>query len=321
MKRIDYLLRALLDSLKDQMALINCKGDIVYVNNAWVQFGLDNGVPANFCWKKYSYLGACERSVGNGDHDAELVYDGIRDVIAGRKSSFSFEYPCHSPTEQRWFLMTIVPLGDHLDAYFGVSHINITQRKLFELEAEARALVDPLTGLANRRMVSQFMEVEWRRNIRAQTPVSVIMLDLDFFKVINDNHGHEAGDEYLKSVSTIISTHVRRPTDLAARLGGDEFAIILGDTQVSHAIEVAEAIRRAVCDLKNEVLYYALQTTISAGVASMIPSLHSDPKIIFHIADQALYEAKRTGRNCIFEAKPSGSDETLENMTLTFAFH
>lgn len=321
MKRFDHLLRALLDSLKDQIAVINCKGDIVYVNNAWIQFGLENGVPTAFCWKKNNYLGTCERSVGNGDHDTALVYEGVREVIAGRKSSFSFEYPCHSPTEQRWFLMTIVPLGDNLGAYFGVSHVNITQRKLFELEAEARALVDPLTGLANRRMVSQFMEVEWRRNIRAQTPVSVIMLDLDFFKVINDNHGHEAGDEYLQSVSAIIATHVRRPTDLAARLGGDEFAIIMGDTQIAHAIEVAEAIRRAVHDLKNEVFYCALHTTISAGVTSMVPSVHSDPKIIFHIADQALYEAKRAGRNCIFEAKPSGSDDTLENMILTFAFH
>ncbi|RJO74042.1 MAG: diguanylate cyclase [Myxococcales bacterium] len=158
---------------------------------------------------------------------------------------------------------------------------------------------DGLTGVANRRMFDEFLEKEWRRNMRTQTPLSLIMFDIDFFKRYNDGYGHQAGDECLKAVAGVIKNLPRRPGDLSARYGGEEFAIILSGTDHNNSMKIAENVRHGVegLNLLHEYSQAAHCVTISIGVAAMIPTRRDNVGHLIERADEALYEAKRKGRN------------------------
>ena len=130
------LLSELLDSLDDQIVVIDSTGKIIYVNRSWNRFGTENGYPAGFSWIGVNYLAACEASAKRRDRDARLVCDGVRLVLSKQTDRFHHEYPCHSPTEQRWFIMRISALREVGEGYFVISHVNITERKLAEERAE-----------------------------------------------------------------------------------------------------------------------------------------------------------------------------------------
>ncbi|HEX3111494.1 MAG TPA: diguanylate cyclase [Thermoanaerobaculia bacterium] len=147
---------------------------------------------------------------------------------------------------------------------------------------------DALTVMANRRHFDDTLTLEWRRAVRSATPISLVMVDVDFFKPYNDTHGHQAGDELLRRVAQTLQSRLHRVGDLVARYGGEEFAILLVGVDAEHAREVAE---RARADVE------ALGVTISAGVASIVPSRDNSPDRLVSAADAALYEAKRGGRN------------------------
>lgn len=156
---------------------------------------------------------------------------------------------------------------------------------------------DGLTGLANRRHFDETISVEWRRAARTQLPISLLLLDLDHFKAFNDEHGHQAGDEMLKKVARCLEACVRRAADLVARYGGEEFVVLLPETQIEHALRIAEETRRAIeaeCGM-----------TVSIGVATRIPSRDGlGLEGIVRAADGALYAAKRAGRNRVENATP-----------------
>jgi diguanylate cyclase (GGDEF)-like protein len=290
------LLGELLDSLEDQIAVIDARGSIVYVNDAWVRFGNDNGLGAEKTWVGGNYLQVCGDSAALGDSQAGTALAGILDVLQGRRDAFYHEYPCHSPSVQRWFMMRVVPLRGHADSLFVVSHINITQRKFAEQRLENLSLSDPLTGLANRRHFDRFLNGEWSRALRATAPVSLVMLDIDHFKAYNDELGHVAGDRCLCQCGQVLRAYARRPSDLAARYGGEEFALILGNTDQPGALREAEAIRADI-----EAMHLAFddgaRITASLGVASVVPRLGQVETELVDCADKALYRAKHAGRN------------------------
>lgn len=162
------------------------------------------------------------------------------------------------------------------------------------------AAIDALTGIANRRRFDETMQTEWQRAQRDKKPLTLLMCDVDFFKLYNDSFGHLAGDLCLKKVAAVLTEHLKRPADLAARYGGEEFAIILPETPLTGALIVAESCRRHLEQLAIEnpqATTDRSSVTMSVGVASVIPSPLSRVEDLIELADQALYAAKTAGRN------------------------
>jgi diguanylate cyclase (GGDEF)-like protein len=287
-----------LDSLEDQIAAIDSEGNIVYVNQAWTTFGIENGLTSASCGVGSNYLKVCNTSDSSGDHLAGEAEQGLRDVLMGKRASFYFEYPCHSPSEKRWFMMRVTPLQGASEKIFVISHHNITQRKLAEEQVEHLSRHDPLTGLANRRYFNQSLISEWRRSFRNQTPVSFIMFDLDYFKDYNDELGHLAGDQCLVKVAHVLREVSGRSGDLAVRYGGEEFGLLLVETSLEEAAKVAEVARKEIYEL-NITYRGTSRISISAGVASAVPDNEHEMESLVQAADKALYRAKQMGRNRI----------------------
>jgi diguanylate cyclase (GGDEF)-like protein len=172
-----------------------------------------------------------------------------------------------------------------------------TELKKTKRKLEKISLTDALTGLANRRHFDVYLEQEWSRALRQSQPISMVMLDIDYFKAFNDAYGHPRGDQCLKQVAQALEQVMRRPTDLAARYGGEEFALVLPGTQ--DAAAVAETCRVAIqaLGIVHEFSGVAPVITISAGVCSLVPTRQVAPAALIQQADDALYEAKEAGRN------------------------
>ncbi len=172
-----------------------------------------------------------------------------------------------------------------------------------QVQLEALAATDPLTGLGNRRTFDSALDQEWRRALREQSPLSLLMIDVDAFKGINDTYGHPAGDDYLRVIAETISSSVRRPADMVSRYGGEEFALILPATGAAGAAEVAEQLRLAICELRlphvlNPDHESVVTVSIGAATAMMRSGLESATSAnLLRAADSALYKAKQGGRN------------------------
>jgi diguanylate cyclase (GGDEF)-like protein len=163
-----------------------------------------------------------------------------------------------------------------------------------------KARIDGLTQIANRRRFDEYLFQEWSRHIRMQQPLSLLICDVDHFKLYNDGQGHQAGDECLKSVAKAIK-QCYRAGDLVARYGGEEFAMVLPQTNRTGAVQVAERVRAAVAAaaLPHPASPVCDRVTVSVGVASMTPppQAPSDPRTLIQQADRHLYLAKKLGRN------------------------
>jgi diguanylate cyclase (GGDEF)-like protein len=172
--------------------------------------------------------------------------------------------------------------------------------------------IDALTGIANRRHFEEILEIEWRRAFRAKTPLTLLMLDIDYFKLYNDTFGHRAGDLCLATVAKALDESVQRAGDLMARYGGEEFAAILTGTDEPGGAEVAERLRAAVEQLGIKRSDDSTQVvTISIGVAAGIPGEVSSHEVLLAAADKALYAAKGAGRNRVGTASGHVAGERI----------
>ena len=179
-------------------------------------------------------------------------------------------------------------------------------RKLAEANHQLRVLsrTDELTGIANRRAFNEALQYEWRRSCRLHgedRAISLIMIDIDHFKQYNDSYGHQAGDQCLQHVAQTLQASLKRPSDFIFRYGGEEFAIILTNTQLDHASQLAEHLRLAIRDLTIHVedTQTSSHVSISLGVSSALAQRGITVTSLLKAADEALYQAKQQGRNCV----------------------
>lgn len=184
---------------------------------------------------------------------------------------------------------------------FDISERKQIEDKLIALQKELQELSfkDGLTGVANRRMLDWVLEEEWSKAHRSSQPLSMIMLDIDFFKQYNDHYGHIQGDECLRQVATTLSKSGSRPRDFFARFGGEEFVLVLPETNVEAALKVAERCRKLI--FKEQIPHansgVAAVVTISMGVGTLVPSPQDDLLAFIESVDRRLYLAKQEGRN------------------------
>ena len=201
-------------------------------------------------------------------------------------------------------LRTIIPVNKAIINSIQLNFVldkQIKQRKNIEDKLREVSIRDELTGLFNRRYFNEVLQNELKRAHRNSTPLSLILIDIDYFKSFNDTYGHLEGDTCLQLIGNTLNQSVKRPGDIVARYGGEELVIILPDTKSDNAFKMAEQIRKDIQALNiphtGSDIDELNVITISAGVTTVIPKTDLKPEDIIQKADNALYKAKHQGRN------------------------
>ncbi|MDM9584266.1 diguanylate cyclase [Nostoc sp. GT001] len=231
--------------------------------------------------------------------EPELFNHFVNLVETGEALKRDFYHPLGNSC---WYHFVAVKLNDG----FAITIRDITGRKEIELalqdanqKLEQLANLDGLTQVANRRCFDARLKAEWKRLAREQQPLSLIMFDVDKFKLYNDYYGHLAGDDCLMRIAQTVQKTIHRPADLVARYGGEEFLVLLPNTDLEGAIKVAQSIQQAIhalaiphiqSDVKNII-------TVSLGITSRLPTWDIRPDTLIASADKALYHAKQNGRD------------------------
>ena len=275
------------DSLPVSMAILDEDADIISVNEAWRRFGADNGGSEDG-YVGYNYLDVCSPETDPGAPDASSL---VRALLSGEHEHGQLEYPCHAPTHPRWFLMQAWRFYENGQLRVAVMHLDITRRRLAEAALRERADRDPLTGLLNRGSFHERGEQALARARRRGEPVSVMFVDLNRFKSVNDSCGHEIGDRVLYEVACRLENGVRE-TDAPARIGGDEFAILLEATDPTNAQEMAERVQVFMRE-PIEVDHYTFELGCSVGTATTSDGRTTVQKLL-QAADHAMYETKNS---------------------------
>jgi diguanylate cyclase (GGDEF)-like protein len=183
-------------------------------------------------------------------------------------------------------------------------------------ELEKLSLLDPVTGIANRRCLDKCLQTEWDRAVRTRQSLSLILVDIDYFKQMNDSRGHGAGDDAMRLLAGCLREVAKRSTDLAARYGGDEFVLVLPDTSTEGALNIAQQIQKMVqeLDILNPRSHVSTSMTVSQGVAVAVPDRKGTCNGLVLEADRALYRAKQSGRNRIMLWDPSSGRQSVEGI-------
>ncbi|MCL2191999.1 MAG: diguanylate cyclase [Treponema sp.] len=196
--------------------------------------------------------------------------------------------------------------ADYISKPFSPTIVKLRVRNQVKIVNQLRtiehlSLVDQLTGIPNRRSFDERINAEWRRALRENraTPLSILVMDVDHFKIYNDTYGHQQGDLALQMVADIFSKQIKRSMDFAARWGGEEFIGLLPDTPLEGAMEIAENIRQSIenMEIPHDTNGASSKITVSIGVSTQKPSQNSWTDSFISMADKALYNAKTAGRN------------------------
>ncbi|RAU22059.1 hypothetical protein CU669_10235 [Paramagnetospirillum kuznetsovii] len=305
------LAQTTLDALLEHVCVIDETGNILTTNQRWQDFLVANDGDHLLAGIGVNYLAVCDRVKGAMQEEAAAAAAGIRSVLHGSCDRFGMEYACDSPTEKRWFVMSVLRADAPSGARVVIAHQDISERKRAEDQLRHLASVDGLTGVANRRAFDTTLSQEWRRACRSRMPLSLLMVDVDHFKRFNDHYGHQAGDECLRAVAGALAGAVKRPGELVARYGGEEFSVILPSCGLDDARRLAEKMRAAVLALHitHAASETASEVTISVGVSCFalgdpaVEGVSCDvrPDGLIAFADSALYRAKASGRNRVIE--------------------
>ncbi|MFT7620541.1 MAG: diguanylate cyclase (GGDEF)-like protein, partial [Planctomycetota bacterium] len=278
------------------------KGAIVAVNRSWDKFYVDcetGESPRHWIGMNYFAQGFGKLEPSNlAESHPEMAA-----VISGAQPFYECEYPCHSPDVKRWFMMDMRPVFGLELNYFVISHNDITRRRMAEIRANEMALIDELTDIANRRRFNSFLLEEWKRCNREKVPISIISIDVDLFKEVNDRFGHAAGDTCLQTIASILSDIAKRPRDLCARTGGDEFALILGQTGAEGARVIASKVLSSMRKAGIKLGEHQAKVTLSLGIVTISDTKNSTPEAALKSVDAQLYKAKNAGRDQAIESE------------------
>jgi len=287
--------KAAVDSSSAAILITDREGCVEYVNGA---FSAITGFAAD------EMMGTVPELLRNG----AAADDGERDlwqtILEGETWRGEL---CRSRKDGSllWEDIAIAPVYDEGGAVTHIVSVNsdISQRKVMEEELRQQAVTDALTGVANRRRLMEAGANEVQRAERSYEPLSLMILDIDLFKRINDTLGHSAGDAVIRGVAQACAAQVRT-FDTLGRLGGEEFALILPMTDATGAFELAERLRTAIAEMTVEWQGQPVRVTVSIGVAQNGAASLGFPSLLAR-ADEALYQAKHAGRNCVRVAADS----------------
>jgi diguanylate cyclase (GGDEF)-like protein len=290
----DGIHRRLEDALPFELAIIDRSGRIRWSNAAWSRltehaFGdASSSLLSNYFDLFYSVI---------YNRTGQRKFSNIIDFVKMYESRVSINYTLRI-RDGRWLHVFLESLHFDGEACLLASHVDITDQKEREEVIRQLADVDGLTALTNRRGLDAFLRTEFNRAQRSRSPVSLLLIDVDYFKKYNDQFGHLAGDDALRTIARTLSRFGRRPTDLVARYGGEEFAIVLGNTDPKGALVIARRVHRSIAALQlpfsNGKDGYV---SVSIGVATTYPKQSSVPDDLVSLADEALYSAKKDGRD------------------------
>jgi diguanylate cyclase (GGDEF)-like protein len=297
----EELAGAVIDALRSHICVIDLSGTIVAVNRAWTQYQEENAPNLNTVG--LNYVDICRQSVGPASTEASPFLHGLCAVLSGEREFFEMEYRCHSPVAMEWYLARVSPLlrrsstrrAETIGAV--ISHVEISAQKRVEMNYARLASTDPLTNIPNRRFFFEFAELDMDRSLQFGAPSSLLIMDIDKFKNVNDTYGHALGDEVLRRVAE-VGTKSIRSCDLFARLGGEEFVCILSQIDEWGAVMAAERLRVAIEQLSVLSETERIPVTVSIGVSTVTSEDRSVDDVLRR-ADRALYRAKGAGRNCV----------------------
>ena len=304
-------LRMIVDSMSEGLLIVEASGRIQNTNPACDRYlGYEAGqlagrsiadlLAAPLAQEYLAWFGACA-----ADPDGAAPH-GAREVTIRHRDGSAHAMD---------LTLTPMQLGRE-QVFIGLLH-DISHRKQYENSLERAALMDPLTRIANRRHFDNFFEQEWQRAVRSAEPLSLVVLDVDHFKLYNDALGHAAGDVALQQVAAVLAAHAMRPTDLAARYGGEEFVLLFGETGADAARRLAESVRADIEALKlpNPGSPTSEWVTASIGVATIVPNQLDEVAKFFVAADRAMYAAKDAGRNGVVAVDAGSSTwEAIRSM-------
>lgn len=299
----ELFLHAVLNSVTAEIAVLNHEGVILEVNEVWRRHEADrariSGQSRPDSVVGTNFLETCKGiETEQGAGEAMTAQDGIRAVLDGRLPRFYLEYASHLPSQKRWYSMSVTPLAGAAREGGVVSLDDITLRIQMENQVRELAFYDPLTGLPNRRLALERLSQQMARARRGKTRLALLYIDLDKFKPINDELGHEVGDWLLQAVAQRIQGCLRA-TDTASRMGGDEFVVLLPDLPATEAaMTVSEKIRHALAQEFVTAHGIGLSISSSIGVA-FYPDHGATEKDLMGLGDEAMYSAKRGGGNAV----------------------
>lgn len=289
--RIEEQYRLLFENTGTGMAVLEPDGTLSLVNRTFTQLAeADESEIIG-----HSFL------EGVADIDRTRMQEYHRKRIRGEDVPDTYEFQFKTlKGHQGWALLNLTFFPDSGKTL--VSVIDITERKRLESELRYLSDHDPLTGLYNRRSLVKQLSEELQRADRYKHALSVFMLDIDFFKLINDTLGHQAGDTILRSLAKVLKSSIR-VTDYVSRYGGEEFIIVLPETSLTKATELAERLRIEIAEHSISVANNKdHRITVSIGV-STYPEHGSSMEDLLNASDSAMYTAKVAGRNCVRVAK------------------
>ncbi len=296
---------SVLNALAGPVAVLDRQGMLIAANAAWRRAARTQSLPFPRLSQGTSYFNACRRVTGETAEAAKKILAGVQAVRDGSLAQFSLEYPSRTPKTIRWVLVQAAPLAR--GGWVVLSHQDITALKHQQLEQDKRlhalearnqhldqiAIRDPLTGLYNRRFFDEVLAREWRRFQRTGEGFTIIIMDMDAFKNVNDRYGHEVGDRALQQVGTGLRATLRA-SDLVARVGGDEFAALLPHTDTERSRPVIEKLFDRIRQLRLQTEFGPIPVSLSLGAATVpgFPPVTSAAELL-RVADKRMYEAKR----------------------------